>query len=138
MIVGRASIPPRMASMLNRVRSLSNLCRTSARDSFAKQMRPKVAAVAATTVSGTRSMLGIVRPMNDIAVQVGGANAARDLEAPGGGARAKLEDQGHAKQVAHASQPTLRSADAEREAVPVTSDAERSLSDARGAVSGSS
>ena len=63
---------------------------------------------------------------------------ARDLEAPGGGARAKLEDQGHAKQVAHASQPTLRSASAEREAVPVTSDAERSLSDARGAVSGSS
>ena len=82
-IVGRALIPPRMASMLNRERSLSNLCRTSA-DSFAKQMRPKVAAVAATTVSGTRSMLGIVRPMNDIAVQVGGGNAGKRFRGPRG------------------------------------------------------
>ena len=43
-----------MASTLRRVCSLSNLCRTMARDNFANEMRPKVAAVAATTASEIR------------------------------------------------------------------------------------
>src|SRR5262249_5575536 len=64
-----------MASTLHRVCSLSNFRRTITRDNFANVMRPKVAAAAATTASKTKSMLGIVRPMNDMAVQVGGAKA---------------------------------------------------------------
>jgi hypothetical protein len=51
--------------------------------------------------------------------------------AAGGGDRAKSEDQPHAKQVAHAPQPTMRSADTEREAVPLAGDGERPLPDAR-------
>ena len=40
------------------------------------------------------------------------------------------EEQPHAKQIAHAPQPTMRSPDKEREPVPVTSDAERPLPNA--------
>jgi len=68
-----------MASTLHRVCWLSNLCRTIARDNFASIMRPKVAAAAATTASEMKSMPGIVSPMNDMAVQVGGAKAGRRL-----------------------------------------------------------
>jgi len=68
-----------MASTLHRVCWLSNLCRTIARDNFANVMRPKVAAAAATTASEMKSMPGIVSPMNDMAVQVGGAKAGRRL-----------------------------------------------------------
>src|SRR6516225_3159415 len=72
-------MPRLTASTLHRVCSLNNLCRTIARDNFANVMRPKVAALAATTASETKLMLGIVRPMNDMAVQVGGAKAGRRL-----------------------------------------------------------
>jgi hypothetical protein len=53
------------------------------------------------------------------------------VEAPGGGDRAKLKDQPSAKQIAHAPQPSMWSADAEREPLPVAGDAERPLPDAR-------
>ena len=55
---------------------------------------------------------------------------------PGGGDRPKSEDQPHAKQIAHAPQPAMRSADTEREPVPIASDAERSLPNARRKVAG--
>jgi hypothetical protein len=50
---------------------------------------------------------------------------------PGGGGRPKLEDQPHAKQIAYAPQPPMRSADKAREPVPVARDAERPVSTAR-------
>src|SRR6516164_10574889 len=78
-MTGRPSIPCFMASMLSRVCSLNNLCRTITRDNFANVMRPKVAAVAATTASEAKFMLGTVRPMNDMAVHVGAAKAGRRL-----------------------------------------------------------
>lgn len=50
---------------------------------------------------------------------------------PGGGDHTKSEKQPHARQITHASQPTLRSANEKGELMPVGSDAERTLSDAR-------
>jgi len=50
---------------------------------------------------------------------------------PGGGDRSNLEEQPHAKQIAHALEPTLPSPDAGRDAVPVARDGERALPDAR-------
>ena len=47
------------------------------------------------------------------------------------GIAAKSEEQPHAKQIAHAPEPALRSPDAGRDAVPVAGDAERPLPDAR-------
>lgn len=47
------------------------------------------------------------------------------VETPGGGDKAKSEDQPHAKQIADAPQPPMWGADAERETVPIVSDAER-------------
>jgi hypothetical protein len=58
------------------------------------------------------------------------------VEPAGGGDRAKPEDQPHAKAIAHAPQPTMRRADAEREPVPVAGDAERPLPAARRPVAG--
>ena len=55
---------------------------------------------------------------------------------PGGGDRYNLEDQPHAKQIAHAAEPALWSANQAQEPVPVASDAERSLPDARRDVRG--
>ena len=40
----------------------------------------------------------------------------------GGGGHGQKEDQPHAQQISHAPQPTLRSADAQREPMPVTGD----------------
>jgi len=60
-------------------------------------------------------------------VHAGGQAVVGMVETPGGGDRAKLEDQTHAKQITHAPQPTLRSADTEREPVPITGDVERPL-----------
>ena len=56
------------------------------------------------------------------------------VETPGGGDRAKLEEQPHAKQVAHAPEPTLWSPHAERDAVPVARDGEWPLLDTRGSL----
>jgi hypothetical protein len=49
----------------------------------------------------------------------------------GGGDRSKPEEQPHAKQIAHALEPALPSPDEGRDAVPIASDDERALSDAR-------
>ena len=69
-------------------------------------------------------------------VHSGGQAVVGVVETPGGGDGAKLEDQPHARQVAHASQPAMRRADAEREPMPVAGDAERPLPAARRAVAG--
>jgi hypothetical protein len=50
---------------------------------------------------------------------------------PGGRDRSNLEEQPHAKQIAHAPEPALPSPDAGRDALPVARDAERALPDAR-------
>jgi hypothetical protein len=68
-------------------------------------------------------------------VHAGGRAVVGTVEAPGGGDRAKPEDQPHAKQIAHAPQPTVWSADKEREPVPIARDGERPLPDARRPVS---
>ena len=69
-------------------------------------------------------------------VHSGGQAVVGMVEAPGGGDRVKSENQPHAKQIAHASQPTMRREDPEREPMPVASDAERSLPNARRNIAG--
>jgi hypothetical protein len=69
-------------------------------------------------------------------VHSGGQALVGVVEPSGGGDRAKLEDQPHAKQVAHAPQPTVWSTDEERQPVPVASDAERPLPAARRPLAG--
>ncbi len=69
-------------------------------------------------------------------VHSGGQAIVGHVEHPGGGDRVKSEDQAHAKQIAHAPQPTVRRADTAREPVPVASDAERPVPDARRKVPG--
>jgi hypothetical protein len=69
-------------------------------------------------------------------VHAGGRAMVGTVETPGGGDQRKSEEQLHAKQIAYAPQPTVWSADKERELVPVTGDGERPLPDARRPVSG--
>jgi len=69
-------------------------------------------------------------------VHAGGQAVVGTVERPGGGDQSKMEEQPHAKQIAHAPESALRGADAERDPVPVARDGERSLPDARGQVSG--
>jgi hypothetical protein len=69
-------------------------------------------------------------------VHSGGQAVVGIVEPPGGGDRAKSEDQPHAKQIAYAPQPEMPRADAERELVPVAGDAERPLPAARRPVAG--
>jgi hypothetical protein len=69
-----------------------------------------------------------------VRVHAGGQAVVGMVQNPGGGDRGKSEDQPHAKRIAHAPQPTVWSEDQKREAVPVASNAERSLPDARGNV----
>jgi len=57
------------------------------------------------------------------------------VESPGEGDRVKSKDQPHAQQIADASQSTMRSAHKEGESVPITSNAQRSLPNARRKVS---
>jgi hypothetical protein len=64
-------------------------------------------------------------------VHAGGQAVVGMVGGPGGGDRPKLEEQPHAKQIAHAPQPAMRSADKEPERVPVAGDAEWPLPDAR-------
>ena len=52
-------------------------------------------------------------------VHSGGQAVVGVVEAPGGGDRAKSEDQPHAKQIAHAPEPPLPSPDAGRDALPI-------------------
>jgi hypothetical protein len=69
-------------------------------------------------------------------VHSGGQAVVGVVEHPGGGDRAKSEDQPHAKQIARTLQPEMRRADAERGIVPVACHAERPLSAARRPVAG--
>jgi hypothetical protein len=70
-------------------------------------------------------------------VHAGGQALVGMVGASGGrGDQPKSEDQPHAKQIAHALQPEMWSADAERKQVPITSDGERPLSDARRKITG--
>jgi hypothetical protein len=64
-------------------------------------------------------------------VHAGGQAVVGMVETPGGGGIQKSEDQPHAKQIAHAPQPAVWSADKEREPVPVTGNAQRPVPDAR-------
>jgi hypothetical protein len=50
---------------------------------------------------------------------------------PGGGDRAKFEEQPHAKQIAHALEPALPCPDTGQDTVPVARHAERAMPDAR-------
>ena len=68
-------------------------------------------------------------------VHAGGQAVVGTIERPGGGDQTKMEEQPHAKQIAHAPEPALWGADAERDAVPIARDDERPLPDARGKVS---
>jgi hypothetical protein len=59
-------------------------------------------------------------PVEHVHVHAGGRAVVGTVQTPGGGGREKSEDQPHAKQIAHAPQPAVWSADKEREPVPVT------------------
>ncbi|MBL8666335.1 MAG: hypothetical protein JNM48_02600 [Rhodospirillales bacterium] len=65
-------------------------------------------------------------------VHAGGQAVVGMVATPGGGDRTKSEEQPRAKQIAHAPQPEMWSADTERHAVPVARDGEWPLPDARG------
>jgi hypothetical protein len=71
-------------------------------------------------------------------IHAGGQAVVGMVQTPGGGDRGKSEDQPHAKQIANAPQPEMRSTDKGREPVPVTRDAERPLQDARRTIPGRS
>jgi hypothetical protein len=70
-------------------------------------------------------------------VHAGGQAVVGVVDNPGRGSQRKSEDQCDAKQIAHAPQPTMRSADKEREPLPVAGDAERPLPNARRKLAGS-
>jgi hypothetical protein len=65
-------------------------------------------------------------------VHAGGQAVVGTIERPGGGDQTRIEEQAHAKQITHAPQPALWSEDQGRETMPISSDAERPLPDARG------
>jgi hypothetical protein len=71
-------------------------------------------------------------------VHQGGQAIVGIVETPGGEDRPKSEDQAHARQMAHAPQLPMWSANEEREPVPIASDAERPLPDARRSIPGRS
>jgi hypothetical protein len=64
-------------------------------------------------------------------VHSGGQAVVGVVEPPGGGDRAKLENQSHGRQIAHASQPAMRCADEARQPVPAGSNGEWAVQDAR-------
>jgi hypothetical protein len=70
-------------------------------------------------------------------VHSGGQAVVGIVDTPGGGARANSEEQPHAKPIAHAPQLAMRSPNERREPLPVASDAERPLPDARRSIAGS-
>jgi hypothetical protein len=71
-------------------------------------------------------------------VHSGGQAVVGVVETSAGAVRPKRQDQEHARQIVHAPQPPMRSADAERRPVPVAGDAERTVPDARRTVPGRS
>ena len=70
-------------------------------------------------------------------VHSGGQAVVGVVENSGRGSQRKSEDPCDAEQIAHAPQPTMRSADTERQPLPVASDAKRPLPNARRNISGS-
>ena len=71
-------------------------------------------------------------------VHAGGQAIVGNISRPGGGDQPKSEEQPDAKQIAHAPQPEMRSAnEIEGELLPVARDEERPLPDARREVAGS-
>jgi hypothetical protein len=64
-------------------------------------------------------------------VHAGGQAVVGTVEAPGGGGVQRSEGQPHARQIAHALQPTVWSEDTARQLMPVAGDAEGTLPDAR-------
>jgi hypothetical protein len=70
-------------------------------------------------------------------VHAGGQAVVGAVNAPGGGDAGRTEEQAHAKQIGHAPQPPMFSANPQREFVPVAGDAERSVPDARRTIDGS-
>jgi hypothetical protein len=64
-------------------------------------------------------------------VHSGGQAVVGVVENPGKGSQRKSEDRGDAKQIAHAPQPAMRSADPERQPMSVSGDGERPLQNAR-------
>jgi hypothetical protein len=70
-------------------------------------------------------------------VHSGGQAVVGMVETPGGGDRARSEGQPHAKQLANAPEPAMRSPDAQRAAVPIAGNAERPLPIARRTIAGS-
>jgi hypothetical protein len=70
-------------------------------------------------------------------VHEGGQAVVGIVDTPGRGSQRKSEDQCDAKQIAYAPQPTMRSANTERQPLSVTSDAERPLPNARRKLAGS-
>ena len=78
---------------------------------------------------GAQGVVGIINSRKD-GSGVGESSPALDNSS-------KSDGQHNAKQIAHAPQPAMRSANTEPELVPSASDAERPMSDARGSVPGS-
>ena len=70
-------------------------------------------------------------------VHSGGQAVVGVVESSPGATQSKSGGTKNDKRIAHAPQPTMRSADPKREAVPVPSDEERSLPDARRQITGS-
>jgi hypothetical protein len=64
-------------------------------------------------------------------VHAGGQAVVGAIETRGEGARSKPEDQPHAKQIAHAPQSAMWSADKENDALPISGDAEQPMPHAR-------
>ena len=75
--------------------------------------------------------------MEHVHVHSGGQAIVGTVETPALDNSLKTDVQPDAKQIAHAPQPAMRSANTEPELVPSASDAERPMSDARGSVPGS-
>jgi hypothetical protein len=70
-------------------------------------------------------------------VHAGGQAIVGNVGTPGGGDQSKSEGQPHEKQIAHAPQPEMRSAnEIQREALPIPGDEEWPLPDARRQVAG--
>src|SRR6266516_5764710 len=74
--------------------------------------------------------------VDHVHVHSGGQAVVGMVETPGAGSQPKSEEKHGAKQIAHAPQHAMRSPNSEGEPVPVTSNAERPLSDARRNVAG--
>lgn len=70
-------------------------------------------------------------------VHAGGQAVVGTVERSGGGDQSKFEEQPHARQIENAPEPTLWRDDARRQAVPVASDEERQMPDARREIPGS-